>query len=57
MNEMHNKFPIFGVRRMVQNVCDHLSNIAPLFIQQEELEESGAPPLKKICSGENAVMR
>ncbi|XP_037335045.2 B-cell CLL/lymphoma 7 protein family member B-B isoform X1 [Pungitius pungitius] len=24
---------------------------------QEELEESGAPPLKKICSGENAVMR
>uniref|UniRef100_G3NXP8 BAF chromatin remodeling complex subunit BCL7B b n=1 Tax=Gasterosteus aculeatus TaxID=69293 RepID=G3NXP8_GASAC len=22
----------------------------------EELEESGAPPLKKICSGENAVM-
>ncbi|XP_031716980.1 B-cell CLL/lymphoma 7 protein family member B-B isoform X2 [Anarrhichthys ocellatus] len=24
---------------------------------QEELEESGAPPLKKICTGENAVLR
>ncbi|XP_026221033.1 B-cell CLL/lymphoma 7 protein family member B-B isoform X1 [Anabas testudineus] len=25
--------------------------------QQEELDESGAPPLKKICTGENAVLR
>ncbi|XP_022063353.1 B-cell CLL/lymphoma 7 protein family member B-B [Acanthochromis polyacanthus] len=24
---------------------------------QEELDESGAPPLKKICTGENAVLR
>ncbi|XP_034403712.1 B-cell CLL/lymphoma 7 protein family member B-B [Cyclopterus lumpus] len=24
---------------------------------QEELEESGAPPLKKICTGENSVLR
>ncbi|XP_028320860.1 B-cell CLL/lymphoma 7 protein family member B-B [Gouania willdenowi] len=24
---------------------------------QEELEESGAPPLKKICTGENTVLR
>lgn len=25
--------------------------------QQEELDESGAPPLKKICTGENAALR
>lgn len=24
---------------------------------REELDESGAPPLKKICTGENAVLR
>lgn len=28
-----------------------------VFIWQEELDESGAPPLKKICTGENAVLR
>lgn len=28
-----------------------------VFIQQDELDESGAPPLKKICTGENAVLR
>uniref|UniRef100_A0A3Q3W6C0 BAF chromatin remodeling complex subunit BCL7B n=1 Tax=Mola mola TaxID=94237 RepID=A0A3Q3W6C0_MOLML len=31
------------------NVC--------LLIQQEELDESGAPPLKKICTGDNSVLR
>uniref|UniRef100_A0A672IFU5 BAF chromatin remodeling complex subunit BCL7B b n=1 Tax=Salarias fasciatus TaxID=181472 RepID=A0A672IFU5_SALFA len=39
--------------------CKYLSNRFNVFLfhQQEELDESGAPPLKKICTGENAVLR